>query len=236
MDPQPGPLGQHQQLGVEEPAVVGGQGQQLPGRVRADRLEPALGVRETRAEGGVQQQVVAAGDDFPARPAHHPGAPRQPGADRHIAVTGQQRRQQREQGVQVGGQVHVHVGVHIGVAGGPDSAQRAAAARPLQPDGLDRGQLGLQGQGLRPGAVGTAVVRDGDPGADRELITKEGVQPPDAGGQVVLLVADGDDDLDLRTVQGGRPGPAGIGGAEQRVRRSHACRIGGYVARGLGRG
>jgi hypothetical protein len=223
MDPQPGPLGQYEQLGVEEPAVVGGQRQKLAGGVGADRLEPALRIGEACAEGGVQQEVVGTRDEFPARAAHYPRAPRQPGADRHVAVPGEQGREQREQRVQVGGQVDVHVGVHVGVAGRPDGAQRPAAARPLDLDGPDRRQLGLQRHGLRPGAVGAAVVRDGDPRGDRELIPKVSVQPPDAGRQVVVLVADRNDDFDLHAVRGPRrPGPPGIGGVEQGVSRSHA--------------
>ena len=46
VDAQPGPLGEHEQLGVEEPAPVLHKRQQLPRLVGADRLEPALRVGE----------------------------------------------------------------------------------------------------------------------------------------------------------------------------------------------
>ena len=51
---QPGPLREHEQFRVEEPARVRGERQQRPGRVGADRLEPALlsfcGVHERSPE------------------------------------------------------------------------------------------------------------------------------------------------------------------------------------------
>ena len=46
VDAQPGALGEHQQLGVEEPGLVLDQRQQLAGGVGPDRLETALGVGE----------------------------------------------------------------------------------------------------------------------------------------------------------------------------------------------
>ena len=46
VDAQPGPLGEHQQFGVEEPAGVLDQRQQPLGDVLADRLEAALRVGE----------------------------------------------------------------------------------------------------------------------------------------------------------------------------------------------
>ena len=72
VDAQAGALGQHQQLGVEEPAGVLDQRQQPPGDVRADRLEAALGVGEPGLQRAAQQQVVAAGDDLPLRAADDP--------------------------------------------------------------------------------------------------------------------------------------------------------------------
>ena len=49
VDAQPGALGEDEQLGVEEPAGVLDERQQLAGDVGADRLEAALGVGEPRA-------------------------------------------------------------------------------------------------------------------------------------------------------------------------------------------
>ena len=50
VDPQPAALGEHEQLGVEEPAVVADVGEQAVERVAADRLEAALRVGEARAQ------------------------------------------------------------------------------------------------------------------------------------------------------------------------------------------
>ena len=153
VDAQPGPLGQHQQLGVEEPAGVPGQRQQQPRLVGPDRLEAALRVGEARAQGGVQQHVVAPGDQLAARPADHPGAAGQPGADGQVAVPGQQRRHQRQQRVQVGGQVHVHVGQHVGV-GWPTRRCAARGRGRAAPAARSRTPSQFRGQRLRgrPGA------------------------------------------------------------------------------------
>ncbi len=197
VDPQPGALGQHQQLGVEEPAGVLGERQQHAGLLAPDRLEAALRVGESGAQAGVQQQVVAAGDDLAAWSADHPRATGEPGADRQVAVPGQQRRHQRKQGVQVGRQVNVHVGEDVRHTDGPDGPQRPAAARLLQVDGADLDELTAQGLGDRPGPVGAAVVGDGDPGGERESLAQVGAEPPDAGREIPLLVAYRHDDLHL---------------------------------------
>ena len=47
VDAQPRPLGEHEQLGVEEPRVVLDEGEQYRSKVGAQGLEAALGVRET---------------------------------------------------------------------------------------------------------------------------------------------------------------------------------------------
>jgi len=52
VDAQAGPLGQHQQLGVEEPAVVADLRQQPVGGVGPDCLEATLGVGEASAHRG----------------------------------------------------------------------------------------------------------------------------------------------------------------------------------------
>jgi hypothetical protein len=198
VDAQPGVLGQDQQLGVEEPARVAGQRQQRPGPGPADRLEAALGVGEPRPEHGVQQQVVAAGQDLPARAADHPGAVRQPGPDGHVAVPGQQRRDQREQCAEVRRQVDIHAGQDVGVAAGPDGPQRAAAAGLGQPGRADPGEDTGQRAGRGPGPVGAAVVGNRDTGGEGEPGVQESVQPAHARSEIAFLVHDRDDDLDLR--------------------------------------
>jgi hypothetical protein len=171
----------------------------------------------------VQEQVVAARDRFAARATDHPGAVCQAGADRHVAVAGQQWGQQRQQGVQVGGQIYVHVGVDVGVAGRPDRAQRAATPGPLQPDRMDQREFSCQREGLSPGAVGATVVRDRDAGGERKFLTQVGPQSADARCQVAVLVADRDDDLHQGTVRSARRlWRFRLGRAKQGVRQSHA--------------
>ena len=93
----------------------------------------------------------------------------QPGADRDVAVAGQQRGDQRQQRVQVGGQVDVHVGDH------PRRRwpTRRAAARGRGPSrrGARRATPGSSrpARWRRPGAVGAGVVGDRDRGREREV-------------------------------------------------------------------
>ena len=74
VDAQPVALGQHQQLGVEEPAVVLNHRQQQPGHVGPQRLEAALGVGDPGAQGRPDDQVVAAGDHLALQAPRDPGA------------------------------------------------------------------------------------------------------------------------------------------------------------------
>jgi hypothetical protein len=193
-----GSLGQHQQLGVEEPAGVLHQRQQPGGHIGPDGLESALGVRQPGGQRAAQQQVVAAGDDLPFRSADHPGRGREAGADGQVGVAADQRGDQRQQRGQVGGQVDVHVDQHRGRRGQPRGAQRPAAAGSGEHQHLDAGQLGGHPPGHRDGAVGAGVLRDGDPERIRELGGQVGVQPAQAGLEVGLLVVHGDDDVDDR--------------------------------------
>ena len=127
VDAQPAALGQHQQLGVEEPAGVLDQRQQPVRHVGPDGLEAALGVGEPGGQRAAQQQVVAAGDELALGPADHPGGRRQPGADGQVGVPGDERGDQRQQRGQVGRQVDVAVGEHLRVRGRP--RLRAAPGR-----------------------------------------------------------------------------------------------------------
>ena len=144
VDPQTRPLGEHQHLGVEEPAGVLDQRQQDLGDIPADRLEAALRVREAGLERAAQDQVVRPADELPLGAAHHPRGAGEPGADREVGVAGDQRGHQRQQGVEVGGQVDVHVGEDRGVGGGPHGPQGPAAPLLLQPEGPDLRDLRLQ--------------------------------------------------------------------------------------------
>ena len=163
VDAQPGPLGQHQQLGVEEPAAVLGARQQLAGLVRADRLEAALGVGESRAERRLQQQVVAAGDAVR-------GAARAPPGTRGPAGCRWRRRCARTAAARRGGAARSGRWTSrrpcrparrsrwpTRSTAGP-ARGRAAASR----DGADPGQFRGQGSGDVPGGVGAAVVSDRD--------------------------------------------------------------------------
>jgi hypothetical protein len=68
VDRQLAPLGQEQQLCVEEPRVVLDVGEQPLDELAPAGLEPALGVGEPDPEGGCQQQVVGARDDLALEP------------------------------------------------------------------------------------------------------------------------------------------------------------------------
>ena len=57
-DAQPQSLGDHEQLGVEEPLVVFDQREQLQRGLAAQSLEPALGVAEAAPQGQPEQEVV----------------------------------------------------------------------------------------------------------------------------------------------------------------------------------
>ena len=176
------------------------QRQQLTGAVGADRLEPALRVGEPRAEGDVQDRVVAAGDQLALRSAHDPRAAGEPGADREVAVSREQGCDQRQERRQVGREIDVHVGEHAGVARAPDGVERAAAPLQIQANRPHRAELGGKPRCDLPGAVGAGVVGDRDPGRERESRGQVLVQPPDARLERSVLVEDGDDDLDFRRV------------------------------------
>ena len=148
--------------------------------VRAHRLESALCVGEAGPKRGVQQKVVTAGDEFPPRAANYPGRPRQPGADRHVAVPRHQGGDQRKKGREVRRQIDVHVGDDASVAGSPDVMQRATATFGREVDGPHVRQLVGQLLGDGPGAVGAGVVGDGDHRRERELVAQVRVQSPHA--------------------------------------------------------
>src|SRR5207253_4208277 len=97
VDPHAVPLGEEQQLGVEEPAVVGDEWQEVPGGVGPERLEPALRVREAGAEAGPDEQVVTAGEDFTPHAPADMGVMGEPSPDRDLAVTGEKRSDEREE-------------------------------------------------------------------------------------------------------------------------------------------
>ena len=79
VDAQAVALGQHEQLGVEEPALVLDSRQQLARDVGADRLEAALRVGEAGAQRRAQEQVVASARSARASAR---ATTREPGASR----------------------------------------------------------------------------------------------------------------------------------------------------------
>ena len=152
-----------------------------------------------------QQAVVGAGDELALGAAHHPGPGRQPGADRHLAVAGDQRRDQRQQRPQVGRQVDVHVAEHVGVAGRPGGAQRPPAALLVEAQDGRRGKLERQRPGDRQRRVGAGVVGDHDPPRVGQLGGQEGVQAADRA----LQRAPARCRPGRRCRSGSRAGPAG---------------------------
>ena len=197
VDAQASPFGQHEQLGVEEPAGVLGERQQRPRLVVPDRLETALRVGEFGAERGAQQQVVTPRDHLAPGSPDHPRTVREPGPDGDVAVPGKQRGHQRQKRVEIGGQIDVHIGEHIGVARGPDSPQRAAPPRLVQMNGRDVREFPAERHRDRPGAVGAAVVGNGHARREREFLPQVGAEPPDARSQIAFLVLHRDDDVHL---------------------------------------
>ena len=208
VDPQPAPLREHQQLGVEEPALVLDVVEQVLERVAADGLEAALGVAEAGAQDGVEDAVVAARDELALRAADDPRAVREPRADREVAVTGHQRRDEREQAAQIGREVDVHVGHDARVARLPGGAQRAAAALAVEAQMADPRQRVRELGGDLGRGVDAGVVGDHDPPGEREAVGEEAVEAADAALQAGGLVVDGNDDLNVRR-RGGREGPPG---------------------------
>ncbi len=210
VDPQAGALGEHQELGVEEPRLILHQGQQRGGGVRADRLEATLSVAETGGQRRVQQQVVGARDHLAPRAPAHPGRARQSGPDGHVAVPGDERGEQREEGVEVGGQVDVHVREHVRVGGGPGLPQGAATALLGQGHHAHARKLRRQLRS-RPGrAVGARVVGDRHGAAERQTRGRVPVQPAHGRPEVAHLVVDRDDDVDRRRPRGDTwPGAGG---------------------------
>ena len=204
MDAQTAALGEHQQLGIEEPVTVLDLGHQVPGDIGSHRLEAALSIAEADSEREAEQPVVCAGDHLALDAAAHPGTLRQPGSDRHVAVAAEQRSHQRQESVQVGGEVDVHVGDHRGPAAQPGGGQGTATSPLLEAQVADSAQLGRQPQAGLRGRVGAGVVGDGDQGGEWEVVIQVVAQPAHARLQVTFLVVDGDHDLhQLADARGG---------------------------------
>ena len=213
VDAQAGPLGDHEELGVEEPGVVLHEGEQLARRVPADGLEPALGVAEPRPQRLPQDQVVAARDELPLRPALDPRGGGEAGPDRDVGVPADQGSDEREQRREVGGQVDVHVDEDVALRGAPHPLERPAPALLRQVDHRHLGVGVAQPAGDQGGLVGAGVVGDRDlegPGQGAQV----GEHPLHRGGQLGLLVEDRDDHVD-------HGGDGSLGRAATGLRRLH---------------
>ena len=196
VDPQTDPFGDHQQLGVEEPAGVGDQREQLTGDVSAHRLEAALGVGESRTEHAAQQQVITARNEFALRAANHPRGCGQPRPDREIGMARNQRRHQGHQRRQSGGQVDIHVDDDVGRRRHPRRVQGTAAALGVEVDDVDIGQFLGQLVRHREGVIRTCVVGHRDPRRVGHVGGEILVESTDAAGQVAFLVVDRDHDVE----------------------------------------
>ncbi len=218
VDPQPGPLGDHQQLGVEEPAGVVHVRQHLLGDIVPHRLEAALRIAEAHAEVAVQQEVVSARDELALRPAHHARVRRQPRADGDVRVARQQRRDERRQRAQIGRQVFVEVGDHLGFAVEPCPLERPSAALLGKMDGTDPRQLERELVGDHRRRIGGGVVGDGDLPGLVEQLAERVVQRTDAVLQRRLLVEHGHHDVE----------PERVGGRSLGIGHESDARPGGY--------
>ena len=198
VDAQAALFGQDQQLGVEEPGVVQRVGEQLPGHVRPDCLETALGVAEMGAHKGLQQEVVAARDEFPLGSADHARVAGQPRPDREVGVSGNERGKEGTERRKIGGKVHVHVGQDRRRRGEPHLAQRVSAALFGHVDHAHLAELAGYPFGGLERSVGAGVVCHSDPEGMREGAKKIGVQPAQAGFEVPFFVEDRDGDVQHR--------------------------------------
>jgi hypothetical protein len=208
VDAQAGALGEDEELGVEEPGVVLDRGHEQPGGVAANRLEAALGVREPRPEGEVQEPVVDAGDELPSDAADHAGSGGQTRADREIAVAGDEGGDQREHGPEVGREIDVHVAEDVGLAGQPGCPQRPATALLGEPEQCDTREAGGERRGDPRRFVGARVIGDHDPPGEGDLVGEVVVEAAYRGDESGLLVVDGKDDVDARGGHGHSVRPA----------------------------
>ena len=164
-------LGEHEQLGVEEPAVVLDRGQEPAGDVGAHGLEATLRITHPGGEHGAQDQVVRTGDELALRAPRHRRTRGEPRADGDVGVAGHQRRHQR-------GAVHrgrsrgrrpctrprsASDAVHAG-------AQGPAPSLLAQVTHADVRQLAPEPARDDPGAVGGGVVDDRDAPREREVL------------------------------------------------------------------
>jgi hypothetical protein len=154
------------------------------------------------------------------------------GADRQVAVTGQQRGDQGEERVQASGKVSVHVGDDIGVAAAPDMAKREPAALTAQMHRPDPGKFCAQLPSQGEGAVGARVVGDGDNEMKGKVAGQTRVQAADVAGQDFLFVVHRNSDLDeaiacCRSL-------LAVTGQQQRTRRSLPGGITGHAWRPRG--
>ena len=198
VDPQPAPLGEHEQLGVEEPAVVAHVVQQLASGVAAHGLEAALRVGEARAQHGVQQAVVGC-----ARSARAWGrgrrARRAPAACRSRGRCGRTAAARRAAaGAQVGREVDVHVGDDVApVAGRPRRAQRAPAALAVEAQDATPRSRRASARAIAGVASVLALSAITIRQLNGNAVVEEAVQAADAPLERGLLVVDRDDDVDV---------------------------------------
>ena len=125
---------------------------------------------------------------------------------------------QREEAIQVRGQVYVHVDQDVGVTLQPRPLQGPPAALLRQVDDADLGVSFGQGVGDGGGSVGGAVVGHGDAPGVGHMPAEVGQQGLHAAGQVMLLVVDGEDDVDQGRWQG-RPCALSFRGLAHWLRR-----------------
>jgi len=202
VDPHPAALCEEQQLGVEEPPVVGDQRHERARDVGADRLEAALRVGEARAEPRMHERVVAAREHLALEPPAHVGVVREPRPDRDLAVSGRDGRDERQEARQVRRQVDVHVREHVGVAREPRSAQRVTAALAREQDGLDVLVSPRERARELGRSVCARVVGDQDAGVEREVRAQVVDERLEALLEHHRLVVHRQDDVDARVWRG----------------------------------
>ena len=137
MDAEAVSFRQDEELRVEEPVIVVHQWEQELCRFAAGRLEPACRIPELVPQGAPQQERCRCREHgFTTSATQDVSARGEAAADRHVAVSREERRHQRQQGPEVSGEIDIHVGTRSG----PSWMTRRPVRLAPSPSGQDGGR------------------------------------------------------------------------------------------------
>jgi hypothetical protein len=109
---------------------------------------------------------------------------------------------QRQQRVQVRRQIDIHVREDLGVTLRPDRPQRPPPSRLIHAYRPHLIEVAGQPVGDGAGAVGAAVVHDGDPRGKRETLPQMADQPPHARREITFLITHRNHNVHLQNSHG----------------------------------